>query len=202
MNKISSQVISSVFNPVINPLITFSLIAGADQQLNLASKIEFAGIANLFASGLIILCLFIFIRLGLINSPDIPDRQQRTLPLVVAAIVLFTGFLALWFAHAPKLMQGLMWCYATETLIVAIISYWWKISIHTASMACSLVALTYRFGAIVLPFYLLLLLVGKARIVLKRHTIAQAIAGALLGIVLTAIQLLSFFPRLSNILTG
>ncbi len=197
MNKTSAQVISTVFNPVINSLITFSLLAGADRQLNLALKIEFSGIADLFASGLIILCLFIFIRLGLINSPDIPDRKQRSLPLIVAAIVLFTGFLALSFAQAPKLMQGLMLCYATETLIVATISYWWKISIHTASMACSLVALTYRFGAIVLPFYLLLLIVGEARIVLKRHTIAQVIAGALLGIILSAIQLLSFFPRLS-----
>jgi hypothetical protein len=65
MNKSRAQVISTVFNPVINSLITFSLIAGADQHLNLASKIEFAGIANLFASGLMILCLFIFIRLGL-----------------------------------------------------------------------------------------------------------------------------------------
>jgi membrane-associated phospholipid phosphatase len=115
----------------------------------------------------------------------------------VAAIVLFTGFVASSFAHAPKLMQGLMLCYAIETLTVAIISYWWKISIHTASMACSLIALTYRFGASVLPFYLLLLFVGQARIVLKRHTLAQTIVGAVLGIVLTAIQLLSFFPRLS-----
>ena len=123
MNKTSAQVISAVFNPVINSLITFSLLAWADQQLNLASKFEFAGIAD---------------------------------------------------------------------LIVAIISYWWKISIHTASMACSLVALRYKFGAIISPFYLLLLFVGQARIVLRRHTIAQAIAGALLGIVLTAIQLLSF----------
>ena len=191
MNKSSAQVISTVFNPVINSLITFSLLAWADQQLNLASKFEFAGIADLFASGLMILCLFIFIRLGLINSPDIPDRKQRSLPLIVAGIVLFTGFVALSFAHAPRLIQGLMLCYATETLIVAIISYWWKISIHTASMACSLVALRYQFGAIIFPFYLLLLLVGQARIVLMRHTIAQAIAGALLGIVLT-IQLLSF----------
>ncbi|WP_190801249.1 hypothetical protein [Leptolyngbya sp. FACHB-261] len=131
-----------MFNPVINPLITFSLLVLADQPLKLAEKIKFSGIASLFASGLVILCLFIFMRLGLINSPDIPDRKQRSFPLIVAAIVLFAGFLTLSFAHAPNLIQGLMWCYATETLIVAIISYWWKTSIHTGSMACSLVALT------------------------------------------------------------
>ena len=192
MNKDSAQVISTIFNPVINPLITFSLLAAVDQKLNLASKFEFSGIAALFASGLIILCLWIFIRLGLINSPDIPDRHQRSFPLIVAAIILFLGFLALAFVHAPNLIQGLMLCYATETLVVAIISYWWKISIHTAGMACSLVGLTAQFGALVLPFYLLLVLVSEARIVLKRHTMAQTIAGALLGVVLTAIQLLSF----------
>ncbi|HEY9623941.1 MAG TPA: hypothetical protein V6C78_26525 [Crinalium sp.] len=192
MHKTSAQIISIIFNPVINPLVTFLLLALADQQLNLLERIEFLGIADLFASGLIILCLFIFIHFGLINSPDIPDRQQRSFPLIVAAIVLFTGFLTLLSVHASNLIQALMWCYATETMLVAIISYWWKISIHTASMACSLVALTYQFGAIVLPFYLLLPLIGKARLVLKKHTIAQTIMGALLGIVLTTIQLLFF----------
>lgn len=192
VNKTNAQVISTVFNPVIDPAISFLLLTWTDQQLNLSEKIEFLGIADLFASGLIILCLFIFIRFGLINAPDIPNRQQRLLPLMIAAIVLLTGFLTLSFVHAPHLIRALMGCYATETLLVAIISYWWKISIHTASMGCSLAALSVRFGAIVLPFYLLLPLVGKARIVLKRHTIAQTIAGAFLGIVLTTIQLLSF----------
>jgi putative flippase GtrA len=91
MGRITAQVISTVFNPVINPLITFLLLASADQQLNLVAKIEFVAIVALFSSGLIILCLFIFVRLGLINSPDIPDRNQRSFPLIVAAIVLFTG---------------------------------------------------------------------------------------------------------------
>ncbi|MEH2184314.1 hypothetical protein [Nostoc sp.] len=189
MNRTNAQIISTVFNPVIDPAITFLLLIWADQQLNLSKKVEFLAIADLFTTGLMILCLLIFIRFGLISSPDIPNRRQRFLPLVVAAIVLFIGLLALSFVHAPDLIQTLMRCYATETLIVAIISYWWKISIHTATMGCSLVALTVQFGAIVLPFYLLLPLVSKARIVLERHTIAQTIAGAFLGIVLTTIQL-------------
>jgi membrane-associated phospholipid phosphatase len=192
MSRTNAQIISTIFNPVIDPAITFLLLIWADQQLNFSEKIEFSGIADLFTTGLMILCLFIFIRFGLISSPDIPDRQQRFLPLVVAAIVLFVGFLALSFAHAPRLIQALMACYAIETLIVAIISCWWKISIHTATMGCSLVVLTVQFGAIVLPCYLLLPLVGQARIVLERHTIAQTIAGAFLGIVLTTIQLLPF----------
>ncbi|MFL9454206.1 phosphatase PAP2 family protein [Tolypothrix bouteillei VB521301_2] len=192
INKINAQTISTVFNPVVNSLITFVLLILADEHLDLAHRIEFLGIATLFASGLIILCLFVFIRLGLINSPDIPDRKQRSFPLTVAAIALFIGFLTLSLTHAPNIIQGLMWCYATETLMVAIISYWWKISIHTASMACSLIALTDQFGAIVFPFYSLLVLVGEARIVLRRHTRAQVIAGTLLGIVLTAIQLQFF----------
>ncbi|NEQ18574.1 MAG: hypothetical protein F6K28_00095 [Microcoleus sp. SIO2G3] len=53
-----------------------------------------------------------------------------------------------------------------------------------------------------LETYQLLLLVGEARIVLKRHTLAQAIVAALSSIVLAAIRLLSFVPGLSYILTG
>jgi hypothetical protein len=40
------------------------------------------------------------------------------------------------------------------------------------------------------------------KIASRRHTIVQAIADALLGIVLTSIQLLSSLPRLSYILTS
>jgi hypothetical protein len=46
-------------------------------------------------------------------------------------------------------------------------------------MACSLVALTYRFGTLIIPFYLLLPLVGEAQWVLRRYVIAPAITNAL-----------------------
>ncbi|GAB1538633.1 hypothetical protein NUACC21_12950 [Scytonema sp. NUACC21] len=79
MNKINAETISTVFNPAINPSIAFVLLTLTDKHLNLAQRIEFLGIATLFASGLIILCLFAFVRLGLINSLDIPDRKQESL---------------------------------------------------------------------------------------------------------------------------
>lgn len=139
MNKTSAHVISAVLSPVINPVIAFSLLAWANQQLNQAERIEFSGIASLFASGLMIVCLLLFLRLGLIHSSDIFDRKQRSLPLIVAAIVLFVGFAALSVVHAPVLIQGLMWCYATETLIVAVISYWWKISLAVPLSAVLLI---------------------------------------------------------------
>jgi membrane-associated phospholipid phosphatase len=51
--------------------------------------------------------------------------------------------------------------------------------------------LTVLYGAIVLPAFLLVVLVSWSRVVLRRHTVAQVLAGSLVSIALaTAILLL------------
>jgi membrane-associated phospholipid phosphatase len=67
-----------------------------------------------------------------------------------------------------------------------IVTLWWKISIHASSMAGAATMLTALYGTVMLPTFLLLILVSWSRVVLRRHTTAQVIAGSLLSIVLSA----------------
>jgi membrane-associated phospholipid phosphatase len=89
---------------------------------------------------------------------------------------------------APIIIQALMFCYATNTLFVLLITVWWKVSVHTTAASGPLVALTYSFGSLVFPFYLIVPLVGLSRLILKKHTILQVIVGMLIGIIGTAVQ--------------
>jgi len=66
------------------------------------------------------------------------------------------------------------------------ITLWWKISIHASSLAGTVTFLTALYGAIVLPAFLLVILVSWSRVVLRRHTVAQVVAGALVSITLTS----------------
>ena len=68
-----------------------------------------------------------------------------------------------------------------------VITWWWKISIHAATLGGVLTMLTALYGIIVLPIFVLLLLVSWSRIVLHRHTLAQVVGGSLMGIILTLV---------------
>jgi membrane-associated phospholipid phosphatase len=66
-----------------------------------------------------------------------------------------------------------------------LITFWWKISLHASSVASAVTLLATLYGTVVLPAYLLVVAVGWSRVVLRRHTIAQVVAGTLLSIALT-----------------
>jgi membrane-associated phospholipid phosphatase len=75
----------------------------------------------------------------------------------------------------------------------------WKISIHTTGIAGPLVALTYQFGWMLLPLYILIPIVGLARVKMHRHTQLQVVAGGILGVAMTIVQLYYFRYYLQTI---
>ncbi len=86
-----------------------------------------------------------------------------------------------------------MCCYASNTLLVMLVAKWWKISVHTTGIAGPLVALAYAFGPVVHSFFLLIIVIGVARVHLKRHTVLQVLVGGALGLLLTYLQFHIFF---------
>ena len=65
---------------------------------------------------------------------------------------------------------------------------------HASGIAGPLTALIYVVGLTAIPFLLLVVPVGWARLKLKAHTPAQVVAGVLLTIVTTWIQLGIYVP--------
>ena len=85
-----------------------------------------------------------------------------------------------------------MFCYVTNALVVLLITRRWKISLHTAAIANPLVAIVVQFGWVVAPILVLVPIVGLARVKMKRHDELQVMAGGMVGIVMTAVQLYFF----------
>ena len=172
-----------------NPIPAFALLIGADHGLNSTSGILLLAIATMFASVIPIGHVLFLKHTRKIDSIDVDDRTKRLVPLAVGIGSYLLGFLLLLRFQAPVLVSGLMFCYAVNTLLVLIITRWWKISIHATGMGGPLVALSYQFGWVIAPFYILVVMVSAARIVLEKHTVAQVTAGALLGMGMTTLQL-------------
>lgn len=120
---------------------------------------------------------------------DMPEKENRNVPLIIGILIYFIGFLALMALNAPLLTSALMFCYFSNALIVYIINKYWKISVHSMGVAGPTTALVFAFGPAGFILGLILPLVMWSRVYLKRHTVTQVIAGAVLGFLLTATQL-------------
>jgi membrane-associated phospholipid phosphatase len=188
-----AKLISAVFHPLLNPALAFFILIFFASALPLREQLLYYGVAFFFSVVLMLLYIWWLTKRGVVESLDIRVREQRINPMLIGALSYFLGFLAMWGLSAPPLVQGLMFCYAINTLVVALITYWWKVSVHTTAIAGPLAALLFQFGAILSPLLLLVPLVGWSRVFLQRHTLTQVIVGAAIGLGLTSLQLALFF---------
>lgn len=142
-----------------------------------------------FAAILPLSIVFLWISLRKESDMDIPKREDRSYPLIIVVMSYLIGTLVLIAFQAPLITVGLMFCYFSNTLVIFFINLRWKISIHSMGVAGPTVALIFSFGYLGAISGLLIPLVMWSRVHLKKHTVSQVIAGALLGLILTTVQL-------------
>jgi membrane-associated phospholipid phosphatase len=120
------------------------------------------------------------VRTGRLSDKHLSLRHERTLVYGISAgaVVLLTAVLVLLHAPAPLLAA----CTATLvcSAVAGTINLFWKISVHAGSISGSATLLILLLGTAALPTLLLVLLVCWARVVLRKHTLAQVTAGAML----------------------
>ncbi|MCC3155921.1 hypothetical protein LJ737_01640 [Hymenobacter sp. 15J16-1T3B] len=132
-------------------------------------------------------------RVGLISSVELPDRRQRTVPLLTAAGG-FGAAAVLLASVAPQagLLSRLFAGITVSVLLTTLITRRWKISAHGVGMGgavgLGLWLLTAPGGGrpasyTLLAALLLATAVGWARLRLRAHTRAQVLAGLGLGVV-------------------
>ncbi len=183
-----ARFISNIFHPMLVSSLTFLSLIFVNEQNQFQKSISFAFLSILFSS--IIPFVFLYSQREKLNTDD---RAERFLPLIVGVVSYFLGYCVLRLVDAPGIVQAVMFCYATNTLIVLLITQWWKVSVHTTATAGPLAALSYNFGIVMIPFFILVLLVGSSRVVLGKHTIAQVIVGSFIGLIGTGAQIYYIF---------
>ncbi|ALT69080.1 hypothetical protein [Methanobrevibacter millerae] len=126
------------------------------------------------------------------NDRDISRREDRFTPLIVGTVSYFIGFLVSIFLGLNDFLTFLFLCYTINTFIVMIITTRWKISIHTTGLSGPVCALIILLGPVGAVFGLIYPVLIWSRVTLKKHTMAQAIAGGVQGFVLTAVEMFLF----------
>ena len=120
---------------------------------------------------------------------DISNREDRFVPLVVGIVSYFIGVLVSLMLNADNFLTLLLLCYAVNTGVVLLITFKWKISVHTTGISGPIAALILLLGPIGAVFGVIYPIVIWSRVLLKKHTLAQAICGGVQGFILTVVEM-------------
>ena len=185
--RIARQV-SNILAPATVSVPMMILIA-LYKASSILSALAYAGLALFFMSIGPFAYILIGVRLGKLSDVDVSKRTERVGPFIFGLISICLGWFALVLTHGPAPLISTVIVTAISGLIMMIITLWWKISLHASTVGAAATILTIFYGAVMLPAFALLVLVGWSRIVLRRHTLSQVIAGSLLSIVLSTLIL-------------
>lgn len=186
-----ARIISTVTHPPVISIPAFMILnyflAGPDSFL-------VPTLISIIFGALIPILTSLFLIKKMHTDLDITDRTKRTLPLILAISSYLIGFLVLYIVSAPAIVTAFMLIYGSNTLLILLINFYWKISIHAMGIAGPTAAFIYAFGisgaiiGIIIPF------VMWSRVKLNKHTFSQVLAGSILGLVMTWIQLSYIVP--------
>ena len=179
-----ARILSTIFNPFLTALALFVILA----HISATDTVDFwrlLFLSTAFTSIGPMLYVFWLYSTDRISDLDMSVRRERELVFSTFVVFYLLGALALWLAHAPRLMIAAMLGYFASTFVVGYITRFWKISTHAIGITAPLVALTMLYGRQPLPFLVLIPMVCWARVYLKAHTIAQVVAGAVLATLTT-----------------
>ncbi len=178
MIKKAAKLVSFVFDGSVLALPIFLSVYFAEIGTGKLLKTLPSFIISIVSLALIpytlILCLY---KCGIISDLHMPNRKERILPLIFTNSIVIMGYLLLKLVDVTLLLKTVYTIYVLGLMVLTIISIFWKISFHTSYVTIFAIVFITVYGKWGLFALLLIPLMVWARIELKRHTIAQAVAG-------------------------
>jgi len=198
VNTRLAHIISLVFQPLLMPTFLFALLFWVAPSLMGAFsdpvRYQLVFVIFLLTFGIPVLSLLVFKSTGWISDLMLTNRKERVVPFIFIIIFysISTYFLTSRLSSLDLLVNMI---YLTMGLLVAsvVVTFWWKISIHSAGMAASsgflwVLNFLYPDTGLYYPMLVSIIFTGAtmtARLQLRVHTMGQVTAGALLGIAIS-----------------
>ncbi len=197
--KILAKTISYLFNPFILPTWGFLALFNAGYYFSMLSwEIKrFVLIAVFFSTGLLPLLTLSILALSPRFNIRMNDSSHRVKPLFFSALYYYLGFYLLRDIALYPVFRVFLISSVVLIVLLLIISFKWKISIHMAGMGGvtgMILAVSYKMGInpvfLIAGTFLAAGLVGTARIYLGRHTPGQVLWGYFTGLAILYLSVL------------
>ena len=173
-----ARLISAVFSPLT---IAIAAVAVAGFAINDESALKWIALYLVLIILPPTLYLMYLVRKGTVTNFHLNVRKERTQPFLIMTINSVAVFIIMYIVGAPKLILIVIAAAAIQLVCMLLITLRWKISGHCTAATGLLVLTLALFGENLLPLVLLIPLIAWSQIRLKRHTLAQTVAGVFLG---------------------
>lgn len=184
-DRIGGVRVARLFSNVVSPPVMFAVVGllAALASRPFWAALAWAAVFGFFVSLAPILFVLYLLRTGRIVELHMSNTSERNLPYLVAIL----GSLIVWglvvLLDGPELIRCLTQLNIVSLATVAIISRFWLISFHSMAAAAMSLVLGLIFEPVVgIALIPLIGVVVAVRLYLRRHTVAQVIAGVLLGV--------------------
>ncbi|WP_420631879.1 phosphatase PAP2 family protein [Candidatus Leptofilum sp.] len=174
-----------IYSNVVSPPVMFAVVGLAFGLYALPSWIGFfwAAVYGLLVSLAPILVVLFLLKTGRIAELHMSNTRERNIPYISAILFAAIAYGLIAGFDGPELLRCLALFNVIELSALALINHFWLISLHATGAMATAVLLWLVFGSqagliVGIP------LVGTVcwvRLFLKRHTVAQVIAGLVLG---------------------
>ncbi|RLZ03037.1 hypothetical protein CWC38_07895 [Kocuria tytonicola] len=141
------------------------------------------GAAALAVCGVSLATVTVLARRGVLTDHHVSVKEHRR-PVMAGTFLLVAVFLAVTLAfRGPVEITGLLTATLAASAVVALVSPWWKISVHGMMMGGTAAILPLAWGPWGLLFVPVAVAVCVSRRVLGAHTWPQLVAGSAYGVV-------------------
>jgi len=201
-----AKFISTMLSPLLTPTYGTLMALSITPKLLDVTGARFKLLLIVFA----LTCIFPMITIAVLhNFKVIKDkrmisRKERLIPYITGTIYYAVAVYHVIYTHEPRWLVMFFAGGALACLISTVVNCRWKISAHMAGMG-GLVALLWQINAMELeiissPWMMLYILIaiflsgmlGSARLMLKRHTLPQVLAGFLNGLICVSLKMRLF----------
>lgn len=119
-------------------------------------------------------------RTGRWDGHHVRNREGRLVPMLLALASTLVGLLVL-LLGGPRDLIALDVAMLTTLIVCTAITQWWKISLHSAVAGGAVATMVLLYGPLSLVLVPVVALIAWSRVMVRDHTVAQAIAGAIVG---------------------
>lgn len=195
-----AKVVSGVFHPIFMPLYGLLILFSAPTFLVYlpieAKRILF--FVLLINNVFIPLAMLPFFRYrNVISSYRIEGRNERIIPLLSASILYCTTSFIVFRFQIPFLLKSFIFATAVLAIIVSVINFWWKISVHSVgagALTATVLMVSLKLHTPLTNYLIAVVLIGglilSSRLKLNVHTPSQVWAGFGTGLIIITLFLL------------
>lgn len=189
---LAARIMSMLFTPFYLPLVGLVALFLFSYMSLLPLAYKLPMLLTVYISTILMpsLLIHLYRRFQGWTSKELGRKERRVVPYLISILCYFGCFFLMEYRNTPRVISIILVAALVIQMVCALINVWWKISTHTAGiggLAGGLVvySIAFSFNPIWWLAFVILLagMVGTARMILRQHTLAQVVAGFLVGVV-------------------